>query len=65
METPYNTMKITKKLKDEFKKITDAPTVSTIEPIDFEEFKTRKEREVVDVDVDFSKLKGALTIKNE
>jgi len=58
-------IKLTKKDKDEFKKITEAPVANTLEPVDFEEFKARKEREVVDVDVDFSKLKGALTIKNE
>ena len=56
-------IKLTKKIKDEFKKITEAPVTNTLEPVDFEEFKAQKEREVVvnPETVDFEALRGFLT----
>lgn len=51
-------MKLTKKLKDEFKKIPETPVANTLEAIDFAEFKAQKEREGQQTTVDFEALKG-------
>jgi hypothetical protein len=53
-------IKLTKKTKDEFKKIITAPVTNTLEPIDFTELKVQKERElaVTPKTVDFGTLKG-------
>lgn len=54
-------MKLTKKIKDEFKKIPNIPVTNDKEPIPFSDFVARdKEEREVGV-VDFSNLKGALT----
>ncbi len=51
-------MKITKKLKDELKKIATVQVVNTIESVDFAELKAQKEREKVEHPVDFTEFKA-------
>ena len=54
-------IKLTKKIKDEFKKIPNIPVTNDKEPIPFSEFIARDKEEREAGVVDFSKLKGFLT----